>query len=113
MKSAIVSWLNSNAIVKIPTNQLGLYTDEYTYNAGQGIVVGATLFADGGATLSPANGILIYRSDQTYNGTNYNDASVCTPCLKTNAGWTALPATYKFVTYENGVITQITNMNTL
>jgi hypothetical protein len=113
MKSAIVSWLNSNAITKIPTNQLGRYTDQYTYNAGQGIVVGATLFGEGGTTLSPANGILIYRSDQTYNGTNYSDASVCTPCLKTNAGWAALPATYKFVTYQNGVITQITNMNTL
>ena len=33
--------------------------------------------------------------------------------LKTDAGWSSLDSAWKFITFENGIVTHITTMNTL
>ena len=91
----------------------GAYFEEVKYLASAGIAVGVTLYYEDGTSFGSKDGILVYNTAQTWNGTTYSNAGISKSYLLSNATWATIPASYKFITYENGVVTHITTMNTL
>ena len=108
-KDQIMYWLNSSSIVN-QTN-LGYFTYNYKYLASSGLVVGSTLYKDDGTALDTSlnDGIIVYRTDQVAG--NIASPLAVRELLMNNATWAALPNTYKFIAFENGVITLVKNMN--
>jgi hypothetical protein len=75
-------------------------------------VVGAQLHNDIGALSS--NGIFAHNTDSAPSASGYwTYTTPPTHLLKTDAGWTSLDSAWKFITFENGIVTHITTMNTL
>ena len=115
-KTQLKNWLTSSAIVNVPSRDLMRLSNEFTYSAGAGIAVGATLYGNGGVALTPnyRKGIMIYNTLSTLSESGYYlYTNPPTALLKTDAGWSSLPSNWKFITFENSVITHITTMNTL
>ena len=107
-KEQIIAWLNQSSIVN--QTQLSYFTNNYKYLASDGIAVGSTLYnSDGTALGSGVNtGIIAWRTDQT---DSLPSKLIMRELLLTNGTWAALPNTYKFIGFENGVITLVKNMN--
>ena len=91
----------------------GSYNKQVKYLASGGVAVGASLYDEDGVSFGSADGLLVYNTAQTWNGYNYINGTIPKSYLLSNATWATIPSTYKFITYENGVITHITQMNTL
>ena len=89
---------------------MSYFTNYYKYLASDGIAVGSTLYnSDGTALGSGVNtGIIAWRTDQT---DSLPSKLIMRELLLTNGTWAALPNTYKFIGFENGVITLVKNMN--
>ena len=68
---------------------------------------------DGDAYGTNDNGVIIYRTDQSWNGSSWSNFLVNHNLMISNTTWDALPATHKLIVYQNGVIHSIVNMNSL
>ena len=111
-KTQLKTWLTSPAISGVGTNDLVRLTDVWKYSGATGLVVGAQLHNDIGALSS--DGIFAHNTASAPSASGYwTYTTPPTHLLKTDAGWTSLDSTWKFITFENGIVTHITTMNTL
>jgi len=111
-KTQLKTWLNSPLISGVSTNDLVRLTDVWKYSGATGLVVGAQLHNDIGALSS--NGIIAHNTSSVASASGYwTYATPPTHLLKTDTGWTSLDSSWKFITFENGIVTHITTMNTL
>ncbi len=76
------------------------------------MVVGSQLHNDSGALSS--DGIFAHNTNSapTPNG-SFTYRIIPPQQLKTDASWASLDSAWKFITFENGIVTHITTMNTL
>ena len=113
LKSAIISWLNSNSIVN--QNNLGIYAYNYSYLAGNGVAVGETLYKEDGTALDSNfnTGAFVYKTDQVFNGASTTGFAVNRYDVDDSDDWASLPNTYKIIVLQNGTITHVINMNSL
>jgi len=111
-KTQLKTWLNSSEIVSISTNELTRFSDIYKYSGATGLVVGAQLHNDNGALSS--DGIFAHNTNSapTPNG-SFTYRIIPPQQLKTDASWASLDSAWKLITFENGIVTHITTMNTL
>ena len=111
-KTQLKTWLTSPLISGVSTNDLVRLTDVWKYSGATGLVVGAQLHNDIGALSS--TGIIAHNTSSVASASGYwTYATPPTHLLKTDTGWTSLDSSWKFITFENGIVTHITTMNTL
>jgi hypothetical protein len=111
-KTQLKTYLNSSEIASVSTNELSRFSDIYKYSGATGLVVGAQLHNDIGALST--DGIFAHNTDSapTSNG-SFTYRIIPPQQLKTDASWSNLDSAWKFITFENGIVTHITTMNTL
>ena len=111
-KTQLKNWLNSPLIDNVSSNRMVRLSDIYKYSGASGLVVGAQLHNDNGALST--DGIFAHNTNSapTANG-SWSYRSIPSFALKTDASWTSLDSAWKFITFENGIVTHITTMNTL
>jgi hypothetical protein len=111
-KTQLKNWLNSPLIDNVSSNRMVRLSDIYKYSGASGLVVGAQLHNDIGALST--DGIFAHNTNSapTANG-SWSYRSIPSFALKTDASWTSLDSAWKFITFENGIVTHITTMNTL
>jgi hypothetical protein len=87
----------------------------YKYFSSAGIAVGTQLYNEDDTALSASDdGIFMWNSNHTnILGPDANQWGFNITALATNEHWVNHPDNYKFVVFENGIITSIINTNTL
>ena len=111
-KTQLKDWLTGPLIGQVSSNRLIRQSDIYKYSGATGLVVGAQLHNDIGPIAT--DGIFGHNTNSAPIPNGYwSYTSPSSNLLKTDAGWSSLDSAWKFITFENGIVTHITTMNTL
>jgi len=111
-KTQLKDWLTGPLVGQVSSNRLIRQSDIYKYSGATGLVVGAQLHNDIGPIAT--DGIFGHNTNSAPIPNGYwSYTSPSSNSLKTDAGWSSLDSAWKFITFENGIVTHITTMNTL
>ena len=110
-KTQIKTFLTTGILANVGSADIVKQWDVYKYSGSQGLVVGSQLHNDVGALTT--DGIFAHNITSAPVGNYWSYNSIPSNYLKTDAGWASLDSSWKFYTFENGIVTHITTMNTL
>lgn len=110
-KTQLKTFLTTGILANVGSADIVKQWDVYKYSGSQGLVVGSQLHNDIGALTT--DGIFAHNITSAPVGNYWSYNSIPSNYLKTDAGWASLDSSWKFYTFENGIVTHITTMNTL